>query len=85
MINYKWISMDTYVGITVDVDITDWLSAVKERRLPFFHSFLYAAAAAANEVPQLRQRIKEDGIIEYEKCLSSYTVALEMEHTVIVR
>lgn len=93
MINYKWISMDTYarkdhfayfkemgypyVGITVDVDITDWLSVVKERHFPFFHSFLYAVAAATNEVPQLRQRIKEDGIIEYEKCLSSYTVALE--------
>ena len=55
MINYKWISMDTYarkdhfayfkemgypyVGITVDVDITDWLSVVKERHFPFFHSY----------------------------------------------
>lgn len=66
-----------YAGVTVDVDITDWLPALKARRLPFFHSFLYAAANAANHVPQLRQRITEGRIIEYKKCFSSYTVALD--------
>lgn len=68
-----------YVGVTVNVDITKWLSVIKGHRLAFFHSFLYAAAAAANSVPQLRQRIRKDSIIEYEKCLSSYTVALADE------
>lgn len=66
-----------YVGVTVNVEITDWLLAVKARRLPFFHSFLYAVSAAANSVPQLRQRIKGDSIIIYKNCPSSYTVALE--------
>ena len=68
-----------YVGVTVNVEITDWLAAVKKRQLPFFHSFLYAAANAANGVREFRQRIEGDGIIEFEKCLSSYTVALEDE------
>lgn len=93
--DYKYIPMDTYarkdhfayfkqmgypyVGITVNVEITEWLSAVKAYKLPFFHSFLYAVAAAANQIPQFRQRIKEDALIEYDYCLSSYTVALEDE------
>lgn len=91
--NYKKISMDTYArkdhyayfsqmgypyaGVTVNVEITDWLSVVRARKLPFFHSFLYAAEAAANSVPQFRQRIGENGPIEYESCRSSYTVALD--------
>ncbi len=66
-----------YMGVTVNVDITDWLAAVKSQKLPFFHSFLYVVANAANQVPQLRQRIKDGGVIEYEHCPSSYTVALE--------
>lgn len=66
-----------YMGVTVNADITDWLAAVKDQRLPFFHSFLYAAANAANQVPQLRRRIKDGGVIEFVQCRSSYTVALE--------
>lgn len=68
-----------YVGVTIDVEITDWLSALKARQLPFFHSFFYAAVNAANRVPQLRQRIQGDGVIEYKKCLGSYTLALPNE------
>ncbi|MCI9082686.1 MAG: chloramphenicol acetyltransferase [Lachnospiraceae bacterium] len=69
-----------YVGITVNVDITEWLAIVKEKNLPFFLSFLYAVTNAANSVKEFRQRISADGqIIEFEKCLSSYTVALPDE------
>ena len=66
-----------YVGVTVQVEITDWLAAVKARKHPFFHSFLYAAANAANQVRELRRRIMDGNVIEYKKCLSSYTLALE--------
>ena len=45
--------------------------------MPFFHSFLYAISNAANSVPEFRQRIFNDKIIEFERCPSSYTVALE--------
>ena len=68
-----------YMGTTAEVDITEWLAVVRSQRLPFFHSFLYAVSNAANCVPQLRQRISDGGIIEYEQCLSSYTVALPDE------
>lgn len=69
-----------YVGITVNVDITDWLALVKEKELPFFHSFLYAITRAANSIKEFRQRITAEGqIIEFEKCFSSYTIALPDE------
>lgn len=68
-----------YVGTTVNVDITEWIDWVKKQGYPFFHSFLYAITNAANMVSAFKQRIKDDSIIEYERCLSSYTVALEDE------
>ena len=68
-----------YVGVTVNVEITDWIRTVKERRHPFFFSFLYAVTNAANQVQEFRQRIEGDGIIEFDECASSYTVALPDE------
>lgn len=68
-----------YAGITANVDITDYLAAVKRNGRPFFHSFLYAATNAANQVRELRQRILDGRIIEFEACRSSYTVALPDE------
>ena len=66
-----------YVGITVNVDITSWIKKRKEEGNPFFLSFLYEVIHAANAVPEMRQRIYEDGIIEFENCKASYTVALD--------
>ena len=66
-----------YVGITVNVDITNWIKRKKEKGNPFFLSFLHAVINAANAIPQMRQRIYEEGIIEFPDCKASYTVALE--------
>ena len=63
-----------YVGVTMEVEITSFLSACRERELPFFLSFVYCVGRAANAVPQLRQRIWKDGIIEFERCDTSHTV-----------
>ena len=66
-----------YVGVTVNVDITDLVRKAKEEELPFFLSLCYCVAQAANAVPEFRQRIHGDGIIQYEWCQTSHTVALE--------
>lgn len=66
-----------YVGITVSVDITDWLKKIKERKQPFFLSFLYCVVNAANAVPEMRHRISGERILEFSTCQASYTVALE--------
>ena len=57
---------DPWAGITVPVDITAFLSAL--RRRPFFLSFLYAVMRAANAVPELRRRLLPDGqVVEYDR------------------
>ena len=68
-----------YLETTVNIDITEFLRMVKAHKLPFFLTFCYCIAKAANAVPELRQRIRDDKIIEYENCKVSYTVALEDE------
>lgn len=66
-----------YVSVTVPCDITPLRAAVKSRGLPFFLTLLHTAINAANDVPELRRRIKGERVAEYDRCLSSHTVALE--------
>lgn len=91
--NYRVIDMETnprrdhfnyfngmanpYAGMTVEVDITDFQAARKRSGRPFFLSFLYCAGRAANHVEQLRQRILDGGIVEFDSCDTSHTVMRE--------
>lgn len=91
--NYRYLDMETYkridhfsyfdslaypyVGVTVNVNITELLAKIKSEKLPFFLSVCYCAARAANSVPEFRQRIREHRIIEFDRCKTSHTVALE--------
>lgn len=62
---------DPWAGITVPVDITAFRAALHGR--PFFLSFLYAVTRAANAVPELRRRLKDGQVVEYDRCCPSYT------------
>lgn len=66
-----------YVGMTVNLDVTEFVGKAKAEGLPFFLSLCYCVVQAANGVPEFRQRIKGDGIIQYDWCQPSYTLALE--------
>ena len=66
-----------YVGLTVNVDITELLTEKKGRNLPFFLTICYCVSKAANEVTEFRQRILDNKIIEFAHCQTSHTVALE--------
>ena len=66
-----------YAGMTVNVDITELYNSIKKEVLPFFLTVLYVAVNAANSVPELRRRIQDGGIVEYNFCPASYTLALE--------
>lgn len=63
---------DPWAGLTAEVDVTEFLSRLGGRS--FFLSFLYAATRAANAVPQLRRRLRDGGVIEYDACRPSYTL-----------
>lgn len=67
--------LNPYAAVTVDCDITPLRR--RAEKLPFFLSVLYCAINAANEVPELRRRIREGRAIEFDKCFSSHTVALD--------
>ena len=62
---------DPWAGITVPVDITAFYNALDGR--PFFLSFLYALTRAANAVPELRRRLLNGQVIEFDRCCPSYT------------
>ena len=62
-----------YVGMTVDVDVTDLLALCRERKYSFYLMVLHAVALAADEVPEFRRRIDQAGIIEFDQCPTSHT------------
>jgi len=65
-----------YAGLTVNVDITDFRRMTKARGADFYFSLCYCVYRAANAIPEFRQRIRGDGIIEYERSPLSCTLAL---------
>ena len=68
--------VDPYASITVNCDITHLRRVTQERGLPFFLTVLHCAINAANDMPELRRRICGDRVVEYDRCISSHTVAL---------
>lgn len=62
-----------YTGVTIDVDVTAALRYSKEHHCSFYLTMLHAAALAADAVPEFRQRIRGDQIIEYAECPTSHT------------
>lgn len=66
-----------YVGLSVNVRITDLLATIKAHHVPFFLTFNYCIANSVNQVPEFRQRIIDNGIIEFDSCKTSHTVALD--------
>ena len=66
-----------YVGVTVNVDVGALLTFCREHGFSFYLMFLHASALSADGVRELRQRIRDGGIIEYSECPTSHTELLE--------
>ena len=69
-----------YVGLTANVDVTNLLARANQLGASGFLTILWAASRAANAIPQLRQRIEGEVIVEYDHSDVGYTVALP-DHT----
>lgn len=65
-----------YVGLTANVDVTKLVAFAKDRGGSSFLACLWAAATAANAIPELRQRIVDGKIVEFDHCDTAHTVAL---------
>jgi len=67
-----------YFSITADIDITAYREALPKGGR-FTIGLVYALAAAANAVPQFRQRIRGDDVIEFDVVHPSIIVLNEDE------
>ena len=65
-----------YVGITANVDVTELVAFAKAQGGSTFLACLWAASQAANSVPEFRQRIVPEGILEYDHCDVGHTVPM---------
>lgn len=65
-----------YVGVTANVDVTKPIAYAKAHGGSTFLANLWVAAKAANAVPELRQRVVEGQIVEFDYCNLGFTVAL---------
>ena len=65
------------LGVTAEVDVTALRDFCKARRCSFYLAFTHVAALAANGVPELRRRIRDGGIVEYDACGTSHVEPLD--------
>lgn len=65
-----------YVGFTANVDVTNPVRFAKEHGGSSFLAILWVAAKAANSIPELRRRIVDDKVVEYDHCNVGHTVAM---------
>ena len=63
-----------YWGITTDVDIAPLRCVLKEREVSFTVGLVYVLLQSANAVPEFRQRIRGDAVVEHERVDASVTV-----------
>lgn len=63
-----------HANICAPVDVTALRDAARQARASLFASLLYAACHAANEVPELRQRVRDGGVVEHDVVHPSFTI-----------
>ena len=66
-----------FVGVTVNVDVTDLVAACRREGQSFYAAMIHAAARAANRVPELRRRIIDGEAWEYDICPTSHIELLD--------
>ena len=71
--------VNPYTGVTVDVDVKPLYDYCRKNNHSFYLAFVHAVALAANRVPQLRQRIHDGSIVEYDTCGTSHIELLDDE------
>ncbi|MBQ7848631.1 MAG: chloramphenicol acetyltransferase [Clostridia bacterium] len=65
-----------YVGVTQNVDVTELVRFCRAEGCSFYLTILHACALAADETPEMRQRIRDGGIVQYDVCPTSHTELL---------
>ena len=69
-----------FFGINTEVNCTKAYQYCKSYKVPFFLYYLHKSLVAANKVRELRYRIEQDEVVEYESISGSITV-LRLDET----
>lgn len=64
-----------HTSVCAPVDVTNLVAAVRAQGASLFGTLLHAACVAANAVPELRQRLRGDDVVEHAVVHPSFTVA----------
>ena len=77
--HFQWLkSFDMpHFNLCANVDITAFKTAVKESGVSFTVAVVYVIARTANDVPEFRQRIRGDKVVEHERVHPSTTYLTE--------
>ena len=65
------------VFFTAEVDVTDLVKHCKAESVSFYLAFMHVAALAANDVPELRRRIRDGRVVEYDFCGTSHIEGMD--------
>jgi chloramphenicol O-acetyltransferase type A len=73
--HYNFFSRMDYpqYNICMNVDITNFLAAVKQKGLPFYYTLIYLVMSAANEVEEFRYRIHDHQVVLHDSIHPSFT------------
>jgi chloramphenicol O-acetyltransferase type A len=61
-----------------NVEIGGWLDMARERRLKITPAIVHLLARVANEIPELRQRIRDGHVIEHDTVHPTFSVATDV-------
>ena len=70
---------DPFYNITCNVDISNLYTFCKKNNHSIFLGTLHACMQAANEIPEFKQRLIDDQVIQYEKINPGSTILKDDE------
>jgi chloramphenicol O-acetyltransferase type A len=68
-----------HFGLSANVDLTTFYPALKHYEVSFTIGIVYAITRAANAIPEFRQRIRLDQVVEHEVVHPSFTLLTDNE------
>jgi len=60
-------------NICFNIDITEFISAIKKENLPFYYTLIYLSTVSANRVEEFRYRIRGDKVVLHDSLTPSFT------------
>lgn len=75
--NYFGSLPQPHFSITADVDVTALIESAKPQGVSVFNGSLYAVMKTCNTIPELRQRIQGERVVEFDTVHPAPTVPIE--------